>query len=103
MPAHGHHRAIASSSRNRNAKHAGLLRLVSIQPAIQGATASYSSPPGEKDEGFLDLFRKNLENGGFFDRAAFGKTLDIQILGINDVGLAVHDQIGDDAAGCGGM
>ena len=50
------------------------------------------------------MFRKkSLENGGFFDSAARGKALDVQILGVNDMGLAVHDQVGDNAAGSGRM
>ncbi len=38
---------------------------------------------------FREKFR--LQDGGFFDRAAFGKALHVQILGVDDVGLAVHD------------
>jgi hypothetical protein len=48
---------------------------------------------GVIDEGRSDLFRKilTLQDGGFLDGPAFGKALDVQILGIDDAGFAVQD------------
>lgn len=55
------------------------------------------------DEEKLDLFRKilGLENGRFLTGPSLGKPLHIQILGVDDVSFAMHDQVGNNAAGGG--
>ena len=57
------------------------------------------------DEGNPDLFRKNfeLQNGGFLDSPAFGETLHIQVFGVDHAGLAMEDQVRENAARGGRM
>jgi hypothetical protein len=85
--------------------------LIEALPAACGGEQSYSQQTKDQqfhgviDEGSPDLFRKisALQNGGFLDRPAVGETLHIQIFSVYNAGLAVENQVGQNAAGGGRM
>ena len=80
-------------------------------PSAAGGKQRYSQQAKDQqfhaviDEGNPDLFRKifELQDGGFLDSPAFGETLHIQVVGVDHAGLAMEDQVRENAARGGRM